>query len=58
MITKIKGFIKKVNPCEVSDESLTWRILCFIFPDCWCCAGIRGVVIGAALASAVFYFVG
>ncbi len=38
-----------VNPCNAPEESLRWRIACTLFPDCFCCAGMRGVVYGIVL---------
>lgn len=42
----LSDFVKKVNPCHSSEESLAWRIMCYLFPDCWCCSGIRGFIYG------------
>lgn len=52
----MRNKLKKINPCDEShsEESLVWRIMCALFPDCWCCAGVRGVVYGAFLVLVVF----
>ena len=51
----ILKFIHKINPCEQSDTSITWRIMSTIFPECWCCAGIRGFVYGVIFTTFIFY---
>lgn len=46
---KLKQFIHKINPCEAAEDSFCWRVLSTLFPDCWCCAGLRGIVYGVVL---------
>lgn len=48
----IAAFVKRHNPCHSSEDSLAWRLMCFLFPDCWCCSGIRGFIYGV-----IFMFV-
>lgn len=43
---KVAATVKKYNPCHSDEESLAWRIMCYLFPDCWCCSGIRGFIYG------------
>lgn len=53
---KIRRLLKKINPCDesYSEDSFMWKLLCFLFPDCWCCAGVRGVVYGVFI-SVIFF---
>lgn len=50
---KLKDYLIKImaviNPCEAPDDSLRWRTACTLFPDCFCCAGMRGVIYGILL---------
>lgn len=43
---RLSSFVIKYNPCHSSEDSIAWRIMCFLFPDCWCCSGIRGFIYG------------
>lgn len=52
-------FVVYINPCEGEDKddnSIIWRIISTIFPECWCCAGLRGIVYGIVLTLSVMYF--
>jgi hypothetical protein len=52
----MKKLLKKINPCDEShtEDSKVWLIMNHLFPECWCCAGIRGVVYGFLIASLFF----
>lgn len=52
----ILNFIHKINPCEQSDTSITWRIMSTIFPECWCCAGIRDLFMVSFLQHSYFIY--
>lgn len=54
MKQKIKSWIKKINPCEAAEDSFIWRLMSTLFPDCFCCAGLRGIFIGAGLSLLVY----
>lgn len=49
----LSDFVRRYNPCHSSEESLAWRIMCFLFPDCWCCSGIRGFIYGVLFMAVV-----
>ena len=57
---KVVALLEKYNPCGegVSEDSIQWRILSTIFPDCWCCAGIRGICYGVVVTSFLFLYFG
>ncbi|WP_218078319.1 hypothetical protein [Escherichia coli] len=42
----LENLMHKINPCNASETSLRWRIASTLFPDCWCCAGLRGFIYG------------
>lgn len=54
-MSKISDIIKRINPCEASEDSLVWSILSTIFPHyCWCCSAIRGFVYGVGVTGLVW----
>lgn len=58
LLDKIAEKLEPLNFCHASEDSLTWRVLCFLFPECWCCSGIRGTVYGIILAVVVMLLMG
>lgn len=48
---KLLSVLRKTNPCDEShsEDSVVWRTMSKLFPDCWCCAGVRGVGYGISL---------
>lgn len=53
-----KWFVRcvvRVNPCEQPEDSFTWRLVCTLFPECWCCAGLRGTVYGIIIGTVAMY---
>lgn len=55
---KLEGVVHALNPCNAPEESLRWRIACLLFPECWCCAGVRGIIYGVILTSLAFWIMG
>lgn len=54
---RLERIMAKVNPCEAfSEDSLGWRIVCTLFPACFCCAGMRGIIYGIMLYAFVREF--
>ncbi|MFZ8064842.1 hypothetical protein [Escherichia coli] len=54
---KLEAWIHKINPCNASETSLRWRIASTLFPDCWCCAGLRGFIYGVGATVFVWWLV-
>lgn len=53
----IEAVMHRANPCNAPEESLRWRIACLLFPECWCCAGLRGFSYGVILTSLIAWVV-
>lgn len=47
----------KLNPCHSPEESWMWGLMCFLFPSCWCCAGLRGFFYGVTLMGIVMVLI-
>lgn len=58
IVDKVAELLKPTNPCHSSEESLAWRIMCVLFPECWCCSGIRGIIYGVVLTLIVVKILG
>lgn len=45
---RLLHWVRLVNPCSAyyGDDSLAWKIMSTLFPECWCCAGVRGFLYG------------
>lgn len=43
---RLSDFVRRHNPCHSDENSFAWRVMCYLFPDCWCCSGIRGFIYG------------
>jgi hypothetical protein len=43
---KLSAFVTRYNPCHSDENSWAWKVMCYLFPDCWCCSGIRGFIYG------------
>lgn len=55
--SKLEAFIHQINPCNAPETSLRWRIASTLFPDCWCCAGLRGFIYGVGATVFVWWLV-
>lgn len=62
MVTKLRTFLETimhgVNPCNAPEDSLRWRVACLLFPECWCCAGLRGMIYGVVIMGGIWWAVG
>lgn len=62
MVERIRDFLEtlmhKINPCDAPEDSYRWRIACLLFPECWCCAGLRGMIYGVAIMGIIWWGVG
>lgn len=50
--SRLLHYIRLINPCSAyyGDDSWPWRIMSTLFPECWCCAGVRGFLYGVGIA--------
>lgn len=54
---RLSIIVKKYNVCHAKEESRAWRIACYLFPECWCCSGIRGFIYGTVTTIIVYWIV-
>lgn len=50
---RLAGFVNRHNMCHADEDSRAWRVACYLFPGCWCCAGIRGFIYGVMVSGLV-----
>lgn len=51
----LENLMHKINPCNAPETSLRWRIASTLFPECWCCAGLRGFIYGVGATVLVLW---
>lgn len=54
---RVEGWMHKANPCNAPEDSIRWGIVSTLFPDCFCCAGLRGFCYGVILTSLIAWWV-
>jgi hypothetical protein len=55
---KLERILHAANPCNAPESSLRWAIASTLFPECWCCAGLRGFLYGLSTAGLLWLLMG
>ena len=54
----LETIMHAINPCNAAEDSIRWRVACLLFPECWCCAGLRGIIYGVTGTALLWWMVG